>query len=63
MATIYKPGDKDNTRQRTPVQARASAAALGVNHALGDPFAVELRHLLDQVMVLQQDGTVGAGGK
>ena len=22
MATIYKPGDKDNTRQRTPVQAR-----------------------------------------
>jgi hypothetical protein len=29
MATIYKPGDKDNTRQRTPVQARAKSSRVG----------------------------------
>src|SRR6185437_11797546 len=45
------------------LEKAVSAAALGVNHAFRNPFAVELRHLLDQVMVLQQDRTVGAGGK
>ncbi len=36
-------------------------AALGVHHPLGDPFAVELGHLLDQVVVLEQDRTGLAG--
>ena len=33
---------------------------LGVDHVLGDPFAVEVGHLLDQVVVLEQQWTLGA---
>jgi hypothetical protein len=39
------------------------AAALGVGLALGDALAVEVGHLLDEVVVLQQDGAVGADGQ
>ena len=39
------------------------AAALGVRLTLGDPLAVEVRHLLDQVVVLEQDRAVGAHGE
>ena len=39
------------------------AAALGVDDPLGHPLAVELRHLLDQVVVLEQDRPVGADGQ
>lgn len=35
------------------------AAALGVYYALGHPLAVELGELFDQVVVSQDDGTVG----
>ena len=39
------------------------AAALGVRLPLGDPLAVEVGHLLDQVVVLEQDRAVGADGE
>jgi hypothetical protein len=39
------------------------ARALGVDDALGDALAVELRHLLDDVVVLQQDRPVRADGQ
>ncbi len=38
-------------------------AALGVHDPLWDALAVELRHLLEQVMVLQQDRPVAASGQ
>src|SRR5680860_491674 len=38
-------------------------AALGVRLPLGDTFPVELRHLLDQVTVLQQDRSARADGQ
>src|SRR5262249_18496107 len=34
-------------------------AALGVRLPLWYPFAVEVRHLFDQVVVLQEDRTIG----
>ena len=37
-----------------PVGTRAA----GVHDALGDPLAVEAGQLLDEVLVLQQDGPV-----
>ena len=45
------------------LEAAEGAAALGVGLALGDPLPVELRHLLDEVVVLQQDRAVGADGE
>ena len=39
------------------------AGTLGVRLTFGHPFPVELRHLLDQVGVLQQDRPVGADGQ
>ena len=39
------------------------AAALGVRLALGDAFPVEVRHLLDQVEVLEQDRSVRTDGQ
>ena len=39
------------------------AAALGVRLAFGDPLPVELRHLLDQVVIVQQDRPVPAHGQ
>src|SRR6266851_4229773 len=36
-----------------------SGAALGVYDPLGDPLPVEMGHLLEQVVVLQQDRSVG----
>src|SRR4051812_48109811 len=43
--------------------ARAvGAAADGVHDALGDALAVEAGELLDQVVVLQQDGAARTGG-
>ena len=39
------------------------AAALGVRLALGNPLPIEVRHLLDQVEVLEQDGSIGTDGK
>ena len=36
-----------------------AAAALGVDDSLGHPFPVELGHLLDQVVILQQQRAVG----
>ena len=39
------------------------AAALGVRLALRDPLAVEVGHLLDQVVVLEQDRAVGTDGQ
>ena len=39
------------------------AAALGVHDALGDALAVELRELLDEVVVVQRDRAVGADGQ
>src|SRR6185437_8058023 len=39
------------------------AATLGVRLALRDALPVELRHLLDQVVILQQDRAVGADGQ
>ena len=45
------------------LEEAVSAAALGVHHALGHALAVELGHLLDHVVVLKQDRTVGADGQ
>ena len=39
------------------------ARALGVGLTLGHPFAVELRQLLDEVVVVQQDRSVWADGQ
>ena len=39
------------------------ATALGMRLALRDPLAVEVRHLLDQIVILQQDGAVGTDGQ
>jgi hypothetical protein len=39
------------------------AAALGVGLALGDPLAVEVGHLLDQIVILQQDRAVWPHGE
>ena len=39
------------------------AAALGVRLTLGDALAVEVGHLLDQVVILEQDRAVGADGE
>jgi hypothetical protein len=39
------------------------AAALGVHDALRDALAVELRELLDKVVVVEGDGAVGADGQ
>ena len=39
------------------------AAALGVRLALRDALPVEVRHLLDQIVILQQDRTVRADGE
>lgn len=38
-------------------------AALGVDDALRDALAVELRELLDEVVVVQRDGAVGPDGE
>jgi hypothetical protein len=40
-----------------------STAALGVRLAFRDALAVELGHLLDQVVVLEQDRTVRTDGQ
>jgi hypothetical protein len=40
-----------------------SAAALSMHDTLGHPLAVELRHLLDHVVVLEQDRAIGANGQ
>ena len=45
------------------LEAPKGAAALGVGLAFGDAFAVERRHLLDQVVIVQQDRSVGADGQ
>jgi hypothetical protein len=39
------------------------APALGVHDALGYALAIELRHLLDEVVVVQDRRTVGADGE
>ncbi len=45
------------------LEVAEGAAALGVGLALRDALPVEVRHLLDQVVVLQQDRAVGADGQ
>jgi hypothetical protein len=45
------------------LEAPKGAAALGVGLAFGDAFAVERGHLLDQVVIVQQDRSVGADGQ
>jgi hypothetical protein len=39
------------------------AASLGVRLAFRSALPVEVRHLLNEVMILQQDGAVGADGE
>jgi hypothetical protein len=39
------------------------AAALGVRLALRDPLPVEVRHLLDQVVIVQEDRAIRAYGE
>jgi hypothetical protein len=46
-------------RERTPERA----ASLGVRLSFWDPLPVEVRHLLDEVMILQQDRAVGPDGE
>jgi hypothetical protein len=45
------------------LEASKGAAALGVWLAFGDAFAVERGHLLDQIVIVQQDRSVGADGQ
>ena len=40
-----------------------SARTLGVRLAFGHALAIELRHLLDEVVIVQQDRPVGADGQ
>jgi hypothetical protein len=37
--------------------------AFGVRLTLRDPFAIEVRHLLDQIMIVQDDGTIRTNGE
>src|ERR1700722_12101903 len=39
------------------------SAALGMRLTLRDAFAIEVRHLLDQVMIVQDDGTIRTDGQ
>jgi hypothetical protein len=45
------------------LEASKCAAALGMWLAFRDAFAVERRHLFDQVVIVQQDRSVGADGQ
>jgi len=45
------------------LEASESARPLGMGLTLGHPLAVERRHLLDQVVIMQQDRSVGADGQ
>jgi hypothetical protein len=45
------------------LEVAEGTAALGVRLPLGYPLPVEVRHLLDEVVVLQQDGAVRAYGQ
>ena len=44
-------------------QLAERTATLGVDDALRDALAVELRELLDEVVVVQEDGTLRSGGE
>ena len=44
------------------LEVAVGAGALGVDDALRNSFAVEVRNLVDQVGVAQHDGAVLAGG-
>jgi hypothetical protein len=37
--------------------------ALGVHHVLGDPLPIEVGHLLDQVVILEEQWTFGSNGE
>src|SRR5258708_23269864 len=39
------------------------AAPLGMRLTFGSPLPVEVRHLLDEIVILQQDRAVGADGE
>ena len=39
------------------------AASLGVRLPLWNPLPVPVRHLLDEIVIVQQDRTVGADGE
>jgi hypothetical protein len=45
------------------LEVAEGAAAFGVDHAFRHTLAVEMGHLLDQVVILQQDRATGAGGQ
>jgi hypothetical protein len=45
------------------LEVAEGARALGMGLALGDPLPIEVGHLLDQVLVLQQDRTVRSDGQ
>ena len=47
-------GDLEVAERATPLRMRL---------AFGDPLPVEIRHLLNQVVVLQQDGAIGTDGQ
>ena len=44
------------------LEVAKGARALGVHHALGDALPVEVRHLVDELGVLQEEGAAGADG-
>ena len=44
-------------------QRAEGARALGMHHALGDALAVQVRQLLDQLVVLHQQRAARAGGQ
>ena len=51
-------GDGEVRERVRALEVAVGAAALGVDDALGDPLAVEVREQVDQVEVLQEQGTV-----
>jgi hypothetical protein len=37
--------------------------ALGVHYVLGDPFPIEVGHLLEQIVILEEQGTLNPCGE
>ena len=64
LAHLVEEGSLGPRRNvRGHLEVAEGAAALGVDDALGYALAVERLHLLDYVVILQQDRPVGAHGE
>ena len=63
VSTADDPQAGELTHAGGRLEEPVRAGALGMHDALRDPLAVEVRELLDEHMVLQQDRTRLTGGQ